>query len=183
VLEVGHAGRVNGTELVAAHLGNQVWQESLILIGPKIYVLANADALEQVVGLKQSAAKSESDTWFYVPSSDTYLYDTLSNGLTVSSATAEVNLVGTMTVLPARTVLGQRVVGLRQVNSEGIVTSTETVYIKTTGVRLPVEVQNSYPGLSEAVAFSDWGQAPLAEVPNGAIPFEKSWLLKPLPSF
>jgi hypothetical protein len=183
VLEVGHAGRVSGTELISAHLGNQVWQVSLVLVGPRIYVLANADALEQIVGLKTATAKSEADIWFYVPSTVTYLYDTLSDGLTVSSATAAVNLVGTVTVLPSRTVLGQHVVGLRQVSAEGIITATETVYLRTTGTPLPVEVQNTYPGVSEAVAFSDWGQAPLAEAPNGAIPFKKSWLLKPLPSF
>jgi hypothetical protein len=183
VLEVGNAGRADGTETIEAHLGAQTWNVALVLLGPRIYVLANSYPLEQIVGLKVSAAKSESDTWFYVPSSDTYLYDTLADGLTVQTATGALNLVGTPTILRGQTVMGQPVIGLRQVSPQGIITFTQTVYVRANGAPLPVEVQNSYAGVAESVIFGDWGQAPLAAAPNGAVPFKKGWLLKPLPNF
>ena len=183
VSRVGHAGRTDGTETLLAHLANQSWNVALVLVGPRIYVLANSYPLEQIVGLKPSVAKSESDTWFYVTSSATYLFDMLSDGLTVQTATGVVNLVGTPTILRGQKVMGQPVIGLRQVIPQGVITSTQTVYIRANGVPLPVEVQNSYAGVNESIIFGDWGQAPLAVAPNGAVPFEKSWLLEPLPNF
>jgi hypothetical protein len=183
VIEVGNAGRLDGTETIEAHLGNQNWNVALVLVGPRIYVLANIYPLEQIIGLKASKAKSESDTWFYIPSSATYLYDTLAYGLTVQTATGAENLVGTPTILRGQTVMGQPVIGLRQVSPQGVITSTQTVYVRANGVPLPVEVQNSFDGVTESVNFSDWGQAPLAVAPNGAVPFKTSWLLKPLPNF
>jgi hypothetical protein len=181
--EVSTVGQTDGTATLQARLGDQNWNEALVLLGSRIYVLANVYPLEQIVGLKASAAKSESDTWFYIPSSDGYLFQTLSYGLTVATATGALNLVGTPTILRGGTVMGQSVIGLRQVDPQGAVTSIQTVYVRAHGTPLPVEVQNSFEGTVQSVVFGDWGQAPLAQAPNGAVPFKKSWLLKPLPNF
>jgi hypothetical protein len=96
IVEVGRVGAAGGTLTLSAHLGSQAWAMVIELIGTRLYVLANTPALEQIWGFKDSAAKSESAKWFYVPASQTYLYDTFSVGLTLPTATAQVNMVGAL---------------------------------------------------------------------------------------
>jgi hypothetical protein len=183
IVEVGHVGAAGGTLTLSAHLGGQDWAMVLELIGPRLYVLANTPALEQLWGFKESDAKSESAKWFYVPTSQTYLYDTFSVGLTLATATAQVNMVGALNVLPQRTLLGQNVVGIHQVTQGGIITQNETVYVRANGSPLPVEGVITVEGITIKVIYSNWGQAPVIVVPTGAVAFNKNWLLKPVPSF
>lgn len=183
VLEIGQAGRSDGTEVVAEQSDGLSLHMVLALVGPKIYVLANPPALEQLMGLRPAAARREAGNWFWVPSSDRYLYAILAAGLTVPTAIGAVDLVGVLSLISGGRVLGQDVTALRQVQPQGLVTSVSTVYVKAKGVPLPVEAVEGSAGQDNVDVFSFWGQQPVVAVPSGAVPFDQGWLLKPLPSF
>jgi hypothetical protein len=91
-------------------------------------------------------------------------------------------MVGVLSVLPQRTISGQKVVGIRQVVSAGIITVSETVYVSAGPEPLPVEAVTSVQGQTDIVRFGPWGRAPVVAAPAAAVPFDKTWLSKPLPS-
>jgi hypothetical protein len=154
----------------------------LVLIGNKLYILGNSTALVAIVGFKAATAKAHAGKWFWVPSSTGLLFDNLTNGLTVTTASGDIDMVGVLSVLPQRTISGQKVVGIRQVVSAGIITVSETVYVSAGPEPLPVEAVTSVQGQTDIVRFGPWGRAPVVAAPAAAVPFDKTWLSKPLPS-
>jgi hypothetical protein len=173
--EVGHAGRADGTETVTSLRGPQNVLFDVVLIGTEAYFMGNSAGLTVVLGFKASPAKKEADKWVSVPSSST-LYPELANGLTVSTATEVLDMVGMLTIVPEKTVRGESVVGVRSISTASGFSSTETAYIRADGVPLPVEVDLSGDGPPESVVFGPWGQPPTANAPKNAVSFDKIWL-------
>ena len=177
VTEVAHAGRVDGTQTVTGYYrGATRLSLSLVLVGRQAYVLANAGALQHLVGFKLSAALDEAGKWFVVPASDQAIFEKLAAGLTVTSATQQLNLVGELAVLPARKLAGRAVVGVSGTTMAFGAPGTQTVYMRAVGAPLPVEAVQDYEGVVQSMSFAQWGQVPVAKARAGALHFERSWL-------
>ena len=174
--EVGHAGRFDGTETVSAVGAGQRMQLDVVLIGKEAYFRANRAGLVGLLSFRSSAAKQEAGKWISVAPSDATLYVPLANGLTVSSATSVLDLVGALVELPRSFVDGRSVVGVRGKHGLDGVPVTQTVYIAASGPTLPVEVIVSMGPVRESVAFGPWGIPPAATAPRSAVTFEPSWL-------
>ena len=177
VTEVAHAGRVDGTQTVTGYYrGTARLSLSLVLVGREAYVRANAGALEHLVGLKMSASLDEAGKWLEVPASDHGVFQKLAAGLTVTSTTQQLNLVGELELLPERTLVGRPVIGVSGTTMAFGAPGTQTVYVRAIGLPLPVEAVQDYQGVVQSIAFGPWGQAPAAKVPPGARDFKRSWL-------
>ena len=177
VTEVAHAGRVDGTQTVKGYYRDAApLSLSLVLVGHKAYVLANAGALQHLVGLKLSAALKEAGKWIVVPASYHGVFEKLAAGLTVTSATQQLNLVGELELLPERSLAGRAVVGVSGTTMAFGAPGTQVVYVRAIGAPLPVEALQDYEGALQSMSFAQWGQAPVAKAPRGASPFERSWL-------
>ncbi|MGH9105668.1 MAG: hypothetical protein ACRDZX_07505, partial [Acidimicrobiales bacterium] len=178
VVEVARAGRGDGTETLDAHLAGEHLSVQVVLVGGTAYVRSDELGLALVVGLNPTAAKQEAGKWIAVPQSAGTLYTSLANGLTVSSATSILDMVGSLSVAPGPTVHGQRVLAVTEVHHSGLTSVTNTAYIRARGVPLPVEVVQRTTGtqnLAQRVVFSAWGRLPVSKPPQGAVAFKPSW--------
>lgn len=175
--EFSHAGRLDGTEVVTGYRNSKRLLMSIVLIGPKAYVRANAVALEALVNMKPQAAKKEAGRWLSVSQADfAQTYQSIAAGLTVSSATQVLDLVGKLTLLPERALAGQTVVGVSGISLAFGAPGSQKVYVRARGAPLPVELVEDYQGVLETMTFGLWGQPPAARAPAAAVPFERSWL-------
>jgi hypothetical protein len=162
----------------------------LVLVGKMLYLMGNDNALRGLVYFSATAAKREAGRWIAVPSTNPF-YGLFGGGLTLSSITTSLDLVGSLTVVPERTVAGHSAVGIRLQHSLTLFSEVETVYVAASGAPLPVEVaedlsapigsgvSSSGPGalsVNEAVVFGPWGEPPDAKAPASSVPIELSWL-------
>ena len=176
IREAGHAGRVDGTETVGAVLGGRRLQMSVVVVGRIAYVTADSAGLAGFLGFTPAAAKTEAGKWIAVPDSDESLYLTLANGITVSTATSSLDMVGELTELPQTVVHGHSAVGIRGKRNMLGLGVVQTVYVAASGVPLPLEVVVSIGAQSETLAFGPWGVPPHAVAPASSVVLDTSWL-------
>lgn len=175
ITEVAHAGRVDGTQTITGYRGGARLSLNLVLIGQNAYVLANAGALQDLVGLKPGAAAGEAGKWLVVPASDQQLFSNLAAGLTVSSATQQLDIVGALELLPKTTLAGTAVLGVETATVATGTPGTQDVYMRADGKPLPVEAVQDFPGEVQSITFVSWGAPPVAKAPPGAVHFKRSW--------
>jgi hypothetical protein len=177
ITELTHAGRLDGTEVVTGYRGSKAVVMKLVVIGPRAYAWGNAGALESLLDVKASVAPKEAGRWLLVPQGRfANTYQTIAAGLTVSSATQVLDLVGKLSLLPKRTVLSTAVVGVTGTSLAFGAPGTQTVYVRAVGLPLPVELVEDYQGSFEAMTFGGWGRPPDAKAPAAPVLFEQSWL-------
>ena len=174
--EVTVAGRVDGTQTVTGTRGGGRVSVNIVLIGQKVYVLGNPNGLRALVGLKSAEATKEAGKWFVVPASEQQLFSNLAAGLTVSSATQQLDLMGALHFLPETTLAGTAVVGIETATVSTGTPGTDIVYMRAGGVPLPVEAVQRSQGVADSISFSHWGVAPVAKAPPSPTRFAKSWL-------
>jgi len=134
------------------------------------------------------------------PQSERQLYDEVSSGLTISSIIAAIDLNGTSSLVPGGSVGGRAVLGVRVSVPAAAGTSTtagtpgttavagaagapasspsptqEVLYLRASGLPLPVKVVLTSPHVTSTVVFGPWGHAPDAQVPVAAVPFQVAW--------
>jgi len=177
ITEFSHAGRLDGTEVITGDRGGKRVLMSLVVIGPQAYAWGNAGALETLLGFKVRAAAKEAGRWISVPQS-TFgrTYGTIAAGLTVSSATQALDLVGKLSLLPEQVVAGQAVVGVRGTSLAFGAPGAQTVYIRANGLPLPVEMVEVFQGVAETMTFGQWGRPPVAKAPRAPVMAQQSWL-------
>ncbi len=185
---VTDAGRHDGVESRTIHKGLQRGQVSQVLIGPNVYLRADAFGLQVDLGFDPLAAHVEAGRWLVARSSSASgaaLYNLLAGAMTVPLVVSHfLTLTGPLSLLPPTTVDGQRVEGLQSTVAEGIgVPATNAVlYVRSVGRPLPVEIVVTADGASARVVFGPWGRPPAAHVPARAVGFQASWLTGHQPS-
>ena len=132
--------------------------------------------MTEALGFTAAAAKAEAGKWISATAGSGALFQDLSSYLTVSSATAILDLVGEMTFLPATTVRGEAVLGIQGVRLSEEEKVTETIYVKAKGTPLPVELSETQQGATAYTYFGPWGRPPAAKVPEGVVKLSKTWL-------
>jgi hypothetical protein len=173
-----------GTYDVGSNRGMQTIDEgnegkATLLVLPGIaYLKGDATFLESQVGLSVSEASAYAERWIsFVPNDNSYDYQQLVAGDTLSSALSESTPSGRLTLKSERIIDGQSVVGLSGgLGSLGVsgAKGSEVLYVSTVSPYLPVEfvVSGTYAGHSgtSVVTFSDWGEPISVIAPSGATP-------------
>jgi hypothetical protein len=182
---VTEAGRRDGLQTITIGKGAQSGRVSAVLIGPKAYVHGDDFGLQANLGFTALAADVEAGRWLVVGSSspsDQAAYGAVAGGMTVPSVVSQlINLTGSLSLTPARTVHGQPVVGVRATvpARAGVPAIQEVLYVHRGGRPLPVEMVVTGGGEPDTTVFGPWGQPPAAHPPAGAIPFDVAWLAGP----
>jgi len=164
----GEAGQKDGTQVFdqTTGYGDEKFTLELTSDGT-VYFQGNTPALEDQVGVSDSAAPGLDGTWISVVVGDGP-YSSLEAGITVSSQLQE------DTFIPAST---------RQVTGSGGATLTEITGTVPPGqnspggtakleisptTHLPVSFEEN-TGIDYVTTFSDWGTAPSVTAPSGAV--------------
>ena len=174
--EVFHDGKKDGTMTATLSDGGQVAKTSMVLDG-KVYFEGNALGLDELENLTAAVADKEAGHWIAVPRSSAYFRD-YSNDLTVGSAVEELYLGGSVEVLPTTTFKGQPAFVVKEAVTSKGTTVDETIYIRATGLELPLQVLLTVDGVSGAIVYGPWGKPPAAKVPVKSVPFQSTWLGK-----
>ena len=174
--QVTQAGRRDGTSSITVHVGQVTLKLDWALIGKTVYFNGNGNALSGALGFTTTAASQEAGKWISATAGAGTIFQDLSSYLTVSSATTILDLVGEMSFLPATTVQGQAVVGVQGIRLSQEEEVTETIYVKSTGAPLPVELSQTGQGATAYTYFGPWGQPPAAKAPQRALKLLKTWL-------
>lgn len=175
------AGKHDGTQSINFHVGSKAGEISIILVGTTVYIRGNAFGLQEYIGFSATAGQKEAGRWVSIAEPDATLvtiYEAVAAGLTVSSTVSELAMTGPLTLTAAKTVAGQRVIGVQGttlVNSEAPSTP-QVLYLKSTGEHLPVEAVQNLKDETSSELLGPWGQAPSVQVPGGAVPLQLGWL-------
>jgi hypothetical protein len=174
--QVTQAGLLDGTSSITVHVGKITLKMNWALIGKTVYFKGNVSALSGSLGFTTAAATQEAGKWISATATAGALFQNLASYLTVPSATTILDLVGEMSFLPATTVRGQAVLGIQGVRLSEEEKVTETVYIKSTGAPLPVELSQIGQGSTLYTYFGPWGKPPAAKAPQNVLRLSKAWL-------
>jgi hypothetical protein len=175
------AGRHDGLQSINFQIGAKKGQVTIILVGTNVYIQGNVFGLEQYLGFSTAAAQKEAGHWMSIAEPDATLvtvFETVAAGLTVSTTVSELDMSGPLSETAAKTVGGQRVVGIRGTTlpTSEAPSTPQLLYVKSTGEHLPVEAVQIFKSETSSEVLGPWGQAPAAHVPPGAAPFQVSWL-------
>ncbi len=174
--QVTQAGRQDGTSSIKVHVGKTTLDLDWVLVGKTVYFKGNGNALSGALGFTTAAAAKEAGKWISATAGAGALFQDLSSYLTVSSASTILDLVGEMSFLPATTVRGQAVLGIQGIRLSEEEKVTETIYVKSAGVPLPVELSQTGQGTTGYTYFGPWGHPPAAKAPPNALKLLKTWL-------
>jgi hypothetical protein len=169
---ISDVGRTAGSQVITWTQGSAEAVLSVVLANGTAYLLGNGSGL-YVQGFTVTAANHEANKWIAVKPSST-AYASAAAGLTLSSALDPLTMAGAVTSVPGPKILGTNTVGFKGTtkpvdNQAGV---AETVYVRSTGTPLPVEIVQK----NSTTEFADWGEHIKVTVPLGAVAIQSSWL-------
>lgn len=176
------AGRVDGLQTVtfykpaaAGKPAVAVGQVSEVRFGKILYVEGNEIGLNHV-DFRSCAAQAEAGKWIAVTSSQN-LYSRIAVDMSVSTTSQLLlSLATPMTKVGTSKVQGYSVVGIRgAVVLSGKTKVQRVLYVRTSGLPLPVEYVQSTGVVSNAV-FGPWGKAPKVQVPANPERYNQAWI-------
>jgi hypothetical protein len=175
------AGRHDGLQSINFRIGAKEGLVSIILVDTNVYIQGNVFGLEQYLGFSTSAAEKEAGHWLTIAEPDATLvtiFETVAAGLTVGTTVSELDMSGPLSETAQKTVSGQHVVGIRGTTlpTSEAPSTPQLLYVKSTGEHLPVEAVQIFKTETSSELLGPWGQAPVARVPAGAVPFQVGWL-------
>lgn len=174
--ETATAGLKDGTLSAVLHADGQAARMQMVLHG-NLYFTANAFGLVTFLGFNPTAAQTEAGKWISVPRGSAY-FAAFSGSLTVGSVVQALYIGGTVQAEPSTTILGKEVNVVRETLSSKGGNSVETVYVRATGIPLPVQSVLQTGGVTATDTYSGWGKAPKAKAPKSSVRFKGSWLLR-----
>jgi hypothetical protein len=136
------------------------------------YFAANRAALKNYFGFPASVADRAAGRWLVLHPGDPG-YATVTEAVTFRSMMKEMTIRGPLRLLPARTLHGVRVVGIRGVASgpatKGHPKATAILWVAASGSHLPVLYQASSRGMgSTTTTFSRWGMQVSVAAPTAS---------------
>jgi hypothetical protein len=147
----------------------------VLVVGGVAYARGNAEALA-LFGMSSDDAVRLSGRWIsYRPGQPGY-QDTVED-VTLGSVIDFTRLAGRLTPAGTATIDGQPVIGVRGAPpaSAGFKSGTlATLYVATTGRRLPVSLQEGTRNQGESDVFSRWGERVRVSAPRDAIPISSA---------
>lgn len=160
-------GRTSGRQVITPGPGMRA---EVRVIGTATYFTGNAMTLTKFFGFPAATAAKVSGRWLLLRPGDAD-YETVTEGVTLSSAASEVKVEGSITLLPARVINGVRAVGVRGVGPApaGLSgTVTTTLWIDVTTMR-PVRYEASHGNSTATATFSRWNAALTVRAPRAAL--------------
>jgi hypothetical protein len=144
---------------------------SIVLSGGTAYFAGNSQGLMKYFGFSAPTAATLSGRWISISPSDSG-FGSVTAGLTLASALAEVRPAGSISEGKRKTVNRQPTVSVSGTGSAN--QARTTLFVASHGKPLPVEaVTSSSNGETESgeiVTFSRWGEKVLIPTPTDAVP-------------
>jgi len=150
---------------------------TILFIAGVGYVQADAKGLEGVFAVPEAQAGQFAGQWIALRPGDklgSSTYDDVTAGITLSSVASELEQSGTLTLSPAATVAGQRVLGVQAplpASDQLPATARNVLYVTDNALLRPVESEVTGAGSYKYdMTFTRWGETLHLSAPANAIP-------------
>ncbi|HUC05167.1 MAG TPA: hypothetical protein VL961_07195 [Acidimicrobiales bacterium] len=173
---VGDTGTTDGSQVLAIQSGSTIDALEVILIGATGYVRANTTALEKVLGLSASQAKSMTSTWLSFPAGDASYAD-LVGGLLDKDVPRELAISGPYTWGGSKTIGGHATRAIK-----GFTTGASNsapipieIYVEKGSKPRPLQEDTDPTAatgttVNSTVTFSRWGERIHPRAPSKSVP-------------
>jgi hypothetical protein len=170
---VGDAGGSQGIQRVTFRKAGETGHVTVIVAANIAYVRGDAFTLASFMGFKPSAAAKYANRWFLIPPGGTG-YAKVAAAVRFASTISQLTVPGRPAGVPAATIAGRRVVGVRGTSTDKGIAVVVTLYGRATGPRLPVRETVTRGALRGVVTFSRWNEPVQVAVPKNAVPLGQS---------
>jgi hypothetical protein len=161
------AARDRGIQRITFHKAGETGHATVLVVADTAYVRADRFALANYFGFSASAAARDAGRWLKIPSRSPS-YPTISEAVRLNSLIGELALSKPVRRLSQSTVAGQRVIGLRSSSVSAGHRVTRTLYVRASGLRLPV-AESTQGGGQSGVVLSRWNEPVHVSAPRGAM--------------
>jgi hypothetical protein len=170
---VGDARAGEGIQQITYSKAKKSGHVTVIVSANTAYVRGDAFTLANYIGFEKAAASKYAGEWVRFPNTDTG-YATVAAGVTLSAAVDELKLEGRLSRVPATTIDGRRVLGVRGTQSAaGKKSIVDTIYAQASGSPLPVKEVVTQGASSLIVNFSAWNQHFDLAAPKTSVPISE----------
>jgi len=160
-------GLTEGSQQITFTQGKKSGKVTVLVSAGTAYIRGDAFTLTTYLGFKQAGATKVAGQWVQIPHGDRS-YASIAEAVTLSSTIDELRLNGPLTLLPASTVAGQKVVGIRG-KTVAKPPAAGIVYVSTQPKPLPVgQIETIGGGLAEML-FSHWNEQVHVAVPANPV--------------
>jgi hypothetical protein len=166
---VGDAAIDRGTQRITYGKAGKSGHVTVLVVANTAYVRGDAFALANYMGFSGAEARRFGGRWIKIAHTSSW-YPTVSAAVRLRSAIKEITLPRPRVALPESVLYGQRVIGIRNTSMASGHRVTHTLYVRATGLRLPVAEVTRQGGIRISVAFSNWNRPVKVSAPTGATP-------------
>jgi hypothetical protein len=164
---VGDAALDRGIQQITYSRGAKSGHVTVLVVANTAYVRGDAFVLEHM-GFSRASARRVAGRWLKIPHT-ARRYAPIAEAVRLRSTIKQVTVPRPRVALAESVFNGQRVIGIRNTSMVSGQRVTRTLYVRASGLRVPVaEVERGHGG-SLSVTFSKWRQPVTVSVPNGAI--------------
>jgi hypothetical protein len=157
----------SGIQRITFEEGGRTGKVTVLVSAGTAYIRGDSFILTSYLGFKPAGAVRYAGKWIRIPPSDR-AYAPVSAAVTLRSTIDEFELNGPLTFLPAKTVAGQKTIGIK--GTVGKPAAQASLYARASGTPLPVgEVETFGKALDETL-LSRWNEPVHVQVPAGSVP-------------
>jgi hypothetical protein len=161
------AARDHGIQRITFQRAGKTGHATVLVVADSAYIRADQFALINYFGFSASAAKQDAGRWLRVPSGSPR-YAAVAEAVRLNSLLRELALPKPVRRLSESTVEGQRVIGLRNTSVSSGQRVTRTLYVRGSGLRLPVAESTEGGGSQSGVVLNHWNEPVRVSAPRGA---------------
>jgi len=180
---VTRSGIATGTQSITLNGLGPTETVNIVLSGGVVFIRGNEAGLNTYMGFTAQAAKELAGEWLRVgsaegePHAELSLFTNASADLTISTLVLDTVLPEPLSFTRPALIDGQQVTGIAATIRQADEPTVHAVlYVRASGNPLPVEEVEAVKGGTSTAVFSNWGKAPMLNVPDNAVPFQPWWL-------
>jgi hypothetical protein len=153
----GDAAVDRGIQRITFRVSGKSGHVTVIVVANTAYVRGDAFTLEHYMGFPATTAAADAGKWLRLAHTSP-AFATVAADVRLASTVSELAMPKPLTAVPATTVAGQQVVGVRATFTRSGHEITETLFVRSAGTPLPVEQLAATGSAKLRVLFSGWNE-------------------------
>ncbi len=166
---VGDAALGHGIQQITFTKNGTTGHVTVVLAANTAYVRGDAFTLVQFLGLTQAQASQLDGKWFFLKPGNG-AYRAVAQDVSLQSFVVDLLMPAPYAAVPATTIAGHRVTGVRSHVKSGSKSATVTLYVGA-GSPLPVAQVEQGPNGKITTTLSRWNERVSVTAPTGAVAF------------
>ena len=164
---VSDVATTSGIQRITYTEGGQTGKLTVLVSAGTAYLRGDTFVLSTYLGFRRGGSIKFAGKWIRIPHSDR-AYAAVAAAVTLQSTIDEFQLDGPLSFLPAKTVSGQKTIGIQ--GSIGKPAARAALYARASGTPLPVGEVETFGRALDETLLSRWNEQVRVQVPAGSVP-------------